>query len=74
MSVIHTPPADRLSIRTQVARFSESLMREAILREVRRGGQVFFVHNRVHSIGADRASMLADASCPRCACWSRTAR
>jgi transcription-repair coupling factor (superfamily II helicase) len=51
MSVIHTPPADRLSIRTQVARFSESMVREAILREVRRGGQVFFVHNRVYSIG-----------------------
>ena len=50
MSVIHTPPADRLSIRTQVARFSESMVREAVLREVRRGGQVFFVHNRVHSI------------------------
>jgi hypothetical protein len=52
MSVIHTPPADRLSIRTQVARFSESMVREAVLREVRRGGQVFFVHNRVQTIGA----------------------
>ncbi|HEY8493829.1 MAG TPA: transcription-repair coupling factor, partial [Myxococcota bacterium] len=58
LSVIHTPPADRLSIRTQVARWSESLIREAILREVRRGGQVFFVHNRVHSIG-EVAEMLA---------------
>ena len=52
LSVIQTPPADRLSIRTQVSRFSDSLIREAILREVRRGGQVFFVHNRVHSIDA----------------------
>jgi len=52
LSVINTPPVDRLSIRTQVARWSESLIREAILREVRRGGQVFFVHNRVHSIAA----------------------
>jgi len=51
MSVIHTPPADRLSIRTQISRFSESLVREAILRELRRGGQVYFIHNRVHSIG-----------------------
>ncbi|MEB2345251.1 MAG: transcription-repair coupling factor [Deltaproteobacteria bacterium] len=58
LSVIHTPPADRLSIRTQVARWSESLIREAVLREVRRGGQVFFVHNRVHSIG-EIAEMLA---------------
>ncbi|NNL84545.1 MAG: transcription-repair coupling factor [Myxococcales bacterium] len=52
LSVIHTPPPDRLSIRTQVSRFDEALIREAILREVRRGGQVFFVHNRVHSIEA----------------------
>ncbi len=52
LSVINTPPADRLAIRTQVSRFSESLIREAILRELRRGGQVFFVHNRVRTIGA----------------------
>ena len=51
LSVISTPPVDRLAIRTQVARWSESLIREAITRELRRGGQVFFVHNRVHSIG-----------------------
>jgi transcription-repair coupling factor (superfamily II helicase) len=58
LSVIHTPPADRLAIRTQVARWSETLVREAILRELQRGGQVFFVHNRVHSIGGV-AEMLA---------------
>ncbi|MDX1648819.1 MAG: TRCF domain-containing protein, partial [Myxococcota bacterium] len=52
LSVIQTPPADRLSVRTQVCRFDESLVREAILREVRRGGQVFFVHNRVQTIDA----------------------
>jgi transcription-repair coupling factor (superfamily II helicase) len=52
LSVIETPPQDRLAIRTQTCRFSEELVREAILREVRRGGQVFFVHNRVRSIGA----------------------
>ena len=52
LSVINTPPADRLAVRTQVSRFNESLIREAILREVRRGGQVFFVHNRVSSIGS----------------------
>ena len=52
LSVIETPPADRLAIRTQVCRFSEDLIREAILRELRRGGQVFFVHNRVQTIGA----------------------
>jgi transcription-repair coupling factor (superfamily II helicase) len=58
LSVIDTPPADRLSIRTQTCRFSEPLIREAILRELRRGGQVFFVHNRVRSIDSV-AEMLA---------------
>ena len=52
LSVIQTPPADRLAVRTQVCRFDETLIREAILREMQRGGQVFFVHNRVRSIGA----------------------
>jgi transcription-repair coupling factor (superfamily II helicase) len=55
LSVIDTPPADRLSIRTQVCRFSEPIVREAILREMRRGGQVYFVHNRVQTI-----DMMAD--------------
>jgi transcription-repair coupling factor (superfamily II helicase) len=52
LSVINTPPPDRISIRTQVCRADESLIREAILREVQRGGQVFFVHNRVQTIDA----------------------
>ena len=52
LSVIDTPPADRLAIRTQVCNFSDALIREAILRELRRGGQVFFVHNRVQTIGS----------------------
>ena len=52
LSVIDTPPADRLAIRTHLVRFSEPMVREAILRELRRGGQVFFVHNRVQTIGA----------------------
>jgi len=52
LSVIETPPVDRLAIRTQVAKFDEGLIREAILREIRRGGQVFFLHNRVRTIDA----------------------
>jgi transcription-repair coupling factor (superfamily II helicase) len=52
LSIIDTPPVDRLSIKTFVARSSDELIREAVLRELRRGGQVFFVHNRVQSIGA----------------------
>ena len=50
MSVIETPPKDRLAIQTVVAPFSESVIRRAIAEEIERGGQVFFVHNRVESI------------------------
>lgn len=52
LSLITTPPVDRRAIRTFVSRFDPTLVREAILREVQRGGQVFFIHNRVQSIGA----------------------
>ena len=52
LSVIETPPVDRLAIRTQVCKFDEGLIREAILREIRRGGQCFFLHNRVRTIDA----------------------
>jgi len=50
LPVIETPPADRLAIRTQVMRFGKVIIREAILRELARGGQIFFVHNRVQTI------------------------
>jgi transcription-repair coupling factor (superfamily II helicase) len=52
MSIIATPPRDRLPIFTEVIPFSEELIEEAILRETHRGGQVFFVHNRVETIDA----------------------
>ncbi len=50
MSIIATPPQDRRAIRTFVQKFEAGAIREAVLREVQRGGQVFFVHNRVQSI------------------------
>jgi transcription-repair coupling factor (superfamily II helicase) len=50
MSVIETPPQERLPIRTTIREYDESLIREAILREIDRGGQIFFVHNRVQGI------------------------
>ena len=50
LSVITTPPQERTPIRTFVTPSSDSLIREAILREISRGGQVYFVHNRVQSI------------------------
>ncbi|MDZ7372971.1 MAG: transcription-repair coupling factor [candidate division KSB1 bacterium] len=52
LSVINTPPRDRLPIHTEVLPFNKEVIRKAILREVDRGGQVFFVHNRVRSIQA----------------------
>ena len=52
LSIIATPPADRLSIRTFVGEWSDQGIREAVLREIRRGGQVYFVHNRIENIGA----------------------
>jgi transcription-repair coupling factor (superfamily II helicase) len=52
MSVIETPPRDRLAINTQVVQFSESVIASAIELELARNGQVFFIHNRVETIEA----------------------
>ncbi|MBX3319554.1 MAG: transcription-repair coupling factor [Nitrospira sp.] len=50
LSIIDTPPAGRLAIKTDVIRSSDKAVRDAILRELGRGGQVYFVHNRVESL------------------------
>ncbi|HUF53002.1 MAG TPA: transcription-repair coupling factor [Dehalococcoidia bacterium] len=50
MSTMETPPEERLPIKTYVAQSDDRLIREAIARELERGGQVYFVHNRVHNI------------------------
>lgn len=50
LSVIQTPPPARQVVRTFVAHFDDGLIRDVILRELNRGGQVFFVHNRVENI------------------------
>ncbi|HKA24737.1 MAG TPA: TRCF domain-containing protein, partial [Candidatus Eisenbacteria bacterium] len=50
MSLIETPPRDRQPVHTEVAEFTDDLVVDALLREVDRGGQAFFVHNRVESI------------------------
>ncbi len=52
MSVIETPPRDRLAINTQVVQFSEGVIRSAIELELARNGQIFFIHNRVETIDA----------------------
>ena len=50
LSLINTPPADRLSVRTRIVHTSDYIIQEAVSRELRRGGQVFIVHNRVETI------------------------
>jgi transcription-repair coupling factor (superfamily II helicase) len=50
ISIISTPPVERLAIRTYVAQMDEELIRQGVERELQRGGQVFFVHNRVENI------------------------
>jgi len=50
LSLITTPPAERVAIETFVCQWSDALVREALLREIRRGGQVYFVHNHIDTI------------------------
>ena len=59
ISNLETPPADRLAVETRVTRFSDELVRHAIMRELNRGGQIYFVHNRINDIHAV-AMRLAD--------------
>ncbi|MGD8997014.1 MAG: transcription-repair coupling factor [Anaerolineae bacterium] len=54
ISVIETPPEERLPVTTYVGDYDTALVRRAILRELERGGQVFYVHNRVQTIAAAR--------------------
>ncbi len=57
LSVIETPPKDRIAIQTTVARFDLNLIKAAIEQEVARGGQVYFIHNRVDTIWTRAASI-----------------
>ncbi len=50
MSLITTPPAERLAVKTFVSEWNDVVIREACLREIKRGGQVYFIHNRVEDI------------------------
>ncbi len=52
MSTVMTPPEERLPVRTYVTEWDDEIVREAIMREIHRGGQVYFVHNRVQGIEA----------------------
>ena len=57
ISMINTPPAERLPIITHIGPYSPRIVRQAIVREMDRGGQVFFVHNRVQTIHAMEAHL-----------------
>lgn len=59
ISMIQTPPEERLPVITHVGSFDEHLVRQAVLRELERGGQVFYVHNRVRSIEHVREKLEA---------------
>ncbi|HPS41898.1 MAG TPA: CarD family transcriptional regulator, partial [Anaerolineaceae bacterium] len=58
ISMINTPPAERLPIITHIGPYSPKIVRQAVLREIDRGGQVFFVHNRVQTIEAMQQHLL----------------
>ena len=73
MSTIQTPPHDRLPVETIVTHYDERVIRDAIQRELNRGGQVFFLHNRVMTIET-MAQKLAGAGAATPASSSATAR
>jgi transcription-repair coupling factor (superfamily II helicase) len=62
LSIINTPPANRQPIQTELKGFNEDFIRDAIYFETERGGQVFFIHNRVH--GLDEMAALINGLCP----------
>src|SRR5688572_4375841 len=64
MSLIETPPSDRLAIQTQVVQSSDTVIKSAIELELGRGGQVFFIHNRVETI--DTIAALVQRLVPAC--------
>ncbi len=69
MSVIETPPKDRMAIQTVVANWDEKLIQSAIEQELDRGGQVYFVHNRVETIWEIAAKIQALVPNARVARW-----
>ncbi len=62
LSIINTPPPNRYPVKTELHSFNEQVIREAVNQEVERGGQVFFVHNRVQNI--EKVAEMVRRSCP----------
>ena len=71
LSIINTPPLDRLAVKTQVVKFNDGVIKKGVLDELARGGQVFFVHNVVYNIGVVHEHLkkilpeVRIARCPR---------
>lgn len=59
LSIISTPPSRRLAVKTFVREWNDALLKEAVLREIKRGGQVFFLHNRVETINKAAEKLAA---------------
>ncbi|MBN2187255.1 MAG: transcription-repair coupling factor, partial [Dehalococcoidia bacterium] len=59
MSIMETPPEERLSIKTYIGAYNDDLLRQAMLRELERNGQAFFVHNRIQSIALAASKLQA---------------
>jgi len=72
LSIIATPPEERLAVKTFVSEWQNALVQEACLREIKRGGQVYFVHNSVDTI--ERAAAQLGNWCRKRRCASPTAR
>ena len=71
MSILEDPPMDRKPIQTYVMEYNDELVREAIQRELARGGQVYYVYNRVRNSGCRREDRAAGAGCQCRICpWS----
>ncbi len=60
ISNLETPPADRIAVETRVTRFNAELIRHAIMRELNRDGQVYFVHNRIQRHSQRRSATARD--------------
>ena len=72
LSTMDTPPEARLPVKTFASEYSENVIKEAILRELERNGQLFFLHNRVRTIGQTAAQLAELVRKP--VSWSATAR
>jgi transcription-repair coupling factor (superfamily II helicase) len=72
LSVINTPPANRQPVDTEIITMNETVIRDAISYEVQRGGQVFFIHNRIQNIHEIAGMIQTALSWHSCGSWSRS--